>query len=76
MNGFRGETSTVNLMEKRVEADLWYVSNWSFWLDLRILWKTLTVATWQASPKTSSDPQPPNDARAAKSCGPHLLKSS
>jgi lipopolysaccharide/colanic/teichoic acid biosynthesis glycosyltransferase len=36
-------------MEKRVEADLWYVSNWSFWLDLRILWKTLTVATWQAS---------------------------
>ena len=49
VNGFRGETSTVNLMEKRVEADLWYVSNWSFWLDLRILWKTLTVATWQAS---------------------------
>ena len=37
VNGFRGETSTVNLMEKRVEADLWYVSNWSFWLDLRIL---------------------------------------
>ena len=49
VNGFRGETSTVNLMEKRVEADLWYVSNWSFWLDVRILWKTLTLAPWQAS---------------------------
>ena len=49
VNGFRGETSTVNLMEKRVEADLWYVSNWSFWLDVRILWKTLILAPWQAS---------------------------
>ena len=49
VNGFRGETSTVNLMEKRVELDLWYVSNWSFWLDVRILWKTLTLAPWQAS---------------------------
>jgi Undecaprenyl-phosphate glucose phosphotransferase len=49
VNGFRGETSTVNLMEKRVEFDLWYVSNWSFWLDVRILWKTLTLAPWQAS---------------------------
>jgi undecaprenyl-phosphate galactose phosphotransferase/putative colanic acid biosynthesis UDP-glucose lipid carrier transferase len=49
VNGFRGETSTVNVMEKRVEADLWYVTNWSFWLDVRILWKTLTLAPWQAS---------------------------
>jgi exopolysaccharide biosynthesis polyprenyl glycosylphosphotransferase len=49
VNGFRGETSTVNLMEKRVELDLWYVSNWSFWLDVRILWKTLILAPWQAS---------------------------
>ena len=49
VNGFRGETSTVDLMERRVELDLWYVNNWSFWLDLRILWKTLTLAPWQAS---------------------------
>jgi Undecaprenyl-phosphate glucose phosphotransferase len=49
VNGFRGETSTVDLMEKRVEFDLWYVSNWSFWLDVRILWKTLALAPWQAS---------------------------
>jgi Undecaprenyl-phosphate glucose phosphotransferase len=49
VNGFRGETSTVDLMEKRVEFDLWYVSNWSFWLDVRILWKTLALTPWQAS---------------------------
>ena len=49
VNGFRGETSTLDLMERRVELDLWYVNNWSFWLDLRILWKTLTLAPWQAS---------------------------
>jgi undecaprenyl-phosphate galactose phosphotransferase/putative colanic acid biosynthesis UDP-glucose lipid carrier transferase len=49
VNGFRGETSTLDLMEKRVEFDLWYVSNWSFWLDIRILWKTLALAPWQAS---------------------------
>ena len=49
VNGFRGETSTVDLMERRVELDLWYVNNWSFWLDVRILWKTFTLAPWQAS---------------------------
>jgi hypothetical protein len=41
VNGLRGETPSVELMEKRVEADLWYVNNWSFWLDLRILWRTV-----------------------------------
>jgi Undecaprenyl-phosphate glucose phosphotransferase len=40
VNGFRGETSTVSLMKQRVELDLWYVTNWSFWLDLRILFGT------------------------------------
>jgi sugar transferase/tripartite tricarboxylate transporter family receptor len=49
VNGFRGETSTVDLMERRVELDLWYVNNWSFWLDVRILCKTLTLGLWQAT---------------------------
>jgi Undecaprenyl-phosphate glucose phosphotransferase len=49
VNGFRGETSTVDLMERRVELDLWYVNNWSFWLDLRILWKTVAMGPWQSS---------------------------
>lgn len=43
VNGFRGETPTIDLMEKRVEYDVWYVSNWSIWLDLKILIKTATA---------------------------------
>ena len=42
VNGFRGETRTPELMEKRVELDVWYLENWSFWLDLRIVVKTVT----------------------------------
>jgi Undecaprenyl-phosphate glucose phosphotransferase len=44
VNGLRGETPTVGLMQQRVELDLWYVTNWSFWLDLRILfWTVLEI---------------------------------
>jgi Undecaprenyl-phosphate glucose phosphotransferase len=41
INGFRGPTPTVDKMKQRVELDLWYATNWSFWLDLRILFWTL-----------------------------------
>ena len=41
VNGLRGETQTVDLMARRVEYDLWYINNWSFWLDLKILLRTL-----------------------------------
>lgn len=42
VNGFRGETHTPELMEKRVELDVWYLENWSFALDLKIVVKTVT----------------------------------
>lgn len=42
VNGLRGETRTPELMERRVELDVWYLENWSFWLDLRIVVKTVT----------------------------------
>ena len=41
--GFRGETRTLDLMEKRLECDLWYINNWSFWLDYKILLRTLCL---------------------------------
>jgi len=40
VNGCRGETDTLEKMEKRVEYDLSYINNWSIWLDVRILIKT------------------------------------
>ncbi len=39
IHGFRGETDTA-LMSKRIEFDLWYINNWSLWLDLRIMLRT------------------------------------
>jgi putative colanic acid biosysnthesis UDP-glucose lipid carrier transferase len=47
INGLRGETPTINLMEKRVEYDVWYISNWSIWLDIRILVRTTIVMIQQ-----------------------------
>ena len=37
VNGFRGETQTVDLMRQRVQHDLYYIDNWSVLFDLRIL---------------------------------------
>jgi Undecaprenyl-phosphate glucose phosphotransferase len=44
VNGWRGETAQLGLMVRRVEHDLWYVENWSLWLDVRILFATVFVA--------------------------------
>ena len=41
VNGWRGITDTNEKIQKRVEFDLWYVENWSLWLDIKIIWLTL-----------------------------------
>jgi Undecaprenyl-phosphate glucose phosphotransferase len=41
VNGFRGETRDLHMMEERVAHDLWYIEYWSFWLDIRILFLTV-----------------------------------
>ncbi|MBR2233556.1 MAG: undecaprenyl-phosphate glucose phosphotransferase [Prevotella sp.] len=41
VTGFRGETKELWQMEERVKRDIWYIENWSIWLDLRIVWMTL-----------------------------------
>ncbi len=42
-HGLRGETKTIDLMEKRVEYDLYYINHWTFLLDLMIVLKTVLV---------------------------------
>ena len=37
VHGLRGDTS----IEARVDYDIWYIENWSLWLDIRILLLTL-----------------------------------
>jgi putative colanic acid biosynthesis UDP-glucose lipid carrier transferase len=39
-NGYRGETTDFSLMRKRVHFDIWYIENWSFWLDIKIIFMT------------------------------------
>lgn len=45
IHGLRGGTSDIELMRKRTEYDIWYIENWSVWLDIQILaltvWRTL-----------------------------------
>lgn len=41
IKGYRGETDTVEKIEKRVELDLEYIENWSVWFDLYILLRTV-----------------------------------
>ncbi|RXH09190.1 undecaprenyl-phosphate glucose phosphotransferase [Bradyrhizobium guangzhouense] len=44
VNGYRGETKKLELMAKRVEFDLWYIDNWSVWLDVVILLRTSVLS--------------------------------
>ena len=41
--GARGETDTLEKIRRRVDLDLWYINNWSFWLDLSIMVRTISV---------------------------------
>ncbi|MEZ5627554.1 MAG: sugar transferase, partial [Rhodocyclaceae bacterium] len=43
VNGYRGETDTVEKMEKRIEYDLEYLRNWSLGMDLWIIVKTVVL---------------------------------
>jgi undecaprenyl-phosphate galactose phosphotransferase/putative colanic acid biosynthesis UDP-glucose lipid carrier transferase len=41
VNGLRGATPSVEQIARRVEMDLWYINNWSLWLDIEIMIKTV-----------------------------------
>ena len=39
--GYRGETKDLSDMENRVNLDRYYIENWSFWLDIKIVFLTV-----------------------------------
>ena len=41
VNGFRGEIKQQDQLRKRIEHDIWYMENWSLWLDLRVIFLTV-----------------------------------
>ncbi|MBK7379691.1 MAG: undecaprenyl-phosphate glucose phosphotransferase [Ignavibacteriales bacterium] len=41
IKGHRGETKTVEDMQQRINHDVWYIENWSFWLDIQIILLTI-----------------------------------
>lgn len=43
VNGLRGESSNTNLLKARIQHDIWYIENWTFVLDLKIIFLTF----WQ-----------------------------
>ena len=43
VNGKRGEIKVDEQLIKRVEHDLWYIANWNFWLDMQIVFQTLST---------------------------------
>jgi putative colanic acid biosynthesis UDP-glucose lipid carrier transferase len=43
VNGLRGETEVLEKMQRRIELDLYYLQNWSIWLDLWIIMRTVWV---------------------------------
>jgi Undecaprenyl-phosphate glucose phosphotransferase len=42
VHGYRGQMSTVEDVEQRVKYDLWYIDNWSFAIDIKIIFMTAT----------------------------------
>ena len=41
VNGYRGETKDISKMQKRIDYDIWYIENWSFLLDMQIIFMTV-----------------------------------
>ena len=69
VNGYRGETRDLAQMEKRIEHDIWYLENWSLWLDVRIVFMTFSISS---AAKPTPIERLPASSRSARSTFPGL----
>lgn len=44
IQGYRGEIKEEAQLRKRIEHDIWYLENWSLWLDIRIVFLTIYLS--------------------------------
>ena len=44
INGFRGEITENILLQRRIEHDIWYMENWTLWLDFQIIFRTVFLS--------------------------------
>lgn len=43
VHGLRGDTTNPKKMQLRIDHDIWYIENWSFWLDIQIIFMTIWI---------------------------------
>jgi putative colanic acid biosynthesis UDP-glucose lipid carrier transferase len=43
VHGYRGEIKDDSQLRMRIDHDIWYMENWSIWLDLKIIWLTIFI---------------------------------
>lgn len=41
VTGFRGEIRQFEQLKGRVDHDIWYITHWTFWLDIKIIFLTI-----------------------------------
>jgi putative colanic acid biosynthesis UDP-glucose lipid carrier transferase len=41
VNGLRGEINNEDQLRRRIEHDIWYLENWSLWLDIKVIFLTV-----------------------------------
>ena len=46
INGYRGELDTIEKVQKRVSYDIEYIENWSTWLDIKIIMRTVMLVLY------------------------------
>jgi len=51
INGYRGETKELIEMKNRAEADIWYIENWNFVLDIKIIYETIYMVLFKKENK-------------------------